>query len=98
VKSNHYNRQTRRARRCIKVRRPRARAGVDTSRRRVALLVARGSDLAEDAARASAQLELPRELRELLSPASVPTPASVRAGQRVWSDMQRLLIGGALDR
>jgi hypothetical protein len=96
VKSNHYNRQARRSRLCIKARRRARRAA--TSRRRVALLTAHGGDLAVDAARAADELELSTEVRELLSPGHIPTAASVRAQQRVWSDMQRLLVGGVQGR
>jgi hypothetical protein len=67
VKSNHYSRQTRRARLCIKVRTPRPGPSVASSRNRVALLVARGGDLAGEAARAAERIELPAEITELLS-------------------------------
>jgi hypothetical protein len=98
VKSNHYNRQTRRSRLCIKARRRRRRAGVPISRRRIALLTAHGGDLAANAARAAEKLELSAEVRELLSPAHIPDAASVRARQRVWGDLQRLLVGGVHER
>jgi hypothetical protein len=97
VKSDHYSRQTRRSRLCIKVRRPRPGPSV-TPRKRAALLVAKGGDLAGDAARAAERLELPAEITELLSPAGIPSGETVRARQRVWSDVHRLLIPGVRQR
>jgi hypothetical protein len=93
VTTKQYNRQTRRARLCINARRPRHGVRVATSRRRVARLTAQGGDLAADAARAADDLELPAEIRKLLSPAYIPAATGVRARQRVWNDMQRLLVG-----
>jgi hypothetical protein len=88
VRSN-FNRQTRRAALCIggrrRVHRRRARSPISRI-----WLAAYGRDLARIAERIAGDLVLPAELSDLLSPACLPTPMSVRD--------RRALTGGVSER